>query len=118
MSDFSIHRGTDETLDLVLKDAAGQPINLTGIQNMWFTVKRRFSQVDADALMQKTLVSGIVVDNAAGGLAHVDIVPADTASLPAFAQTFHYDVKIKLGGRTEILTEGELTIDPTVTQAG
>ena len=116
MTDFSIHRGTDETLDLILKDAAGAPINLSGAPEMWFTVKKRFAMTDAEALMQKTILGGgITVDDPVNGLAHVDIVPLDTEDLPAYAQAFHYDVKIRVGGRTEILADGELTILPTVT---
>lgn len=117
MTDFSVDHGTDNTLDLVLVDGANQPLNLTGA-SIWFTAKRRYSDTDADAIIQKTVGDGITVDNAAGGLAHVTLLPEDTFDLPFYRQTFRYDVKVKSSdGISAIVARGQLTIEPAVTSA-
>lgn len=118
MSDFAITAKRGDTIDLEVavtrNDAA---VDLTGA-DCWFTAKRRLSDADADALIQKTLGSGItVIGNAADGNLLVTIDPEDTDSLTR--QTVLYcDVQLlEADGRVTTVASGTLTVELDVTRS-
>jgi hypothetical protein len=118
---LSIHRGDTETFTITLTDGAGDPLDLTGLA-ITFTAKRRVSDADEDAVIQKTDVDGIVVDaDPTSGIAVLTIEPADTADLEDL-RTLHWDVQVDdgVGGvRTPLLGRLAITADVTRTsQAG
>lgn len=94
---------------------AAVPVNITGA-SIWFTVKYRYTDADP-GLVQLTIGSGIVVTNAAGGLATVSIPNTTTALLPA-PLALVYDVKVlESSGVYSTPIFGTLTVNPAVTNA-
>ena len=49
------YRGDTKVFNLSFKDSAGQPINLTG-HELWFTMKKKESDKDDNAIIQKRVV--------------------------------------------------------------
>lgn len=78
MTYLSITRGDDGILDVVVTDRdTGDPIDLTGAE-LTFMVKRDRRDDDDDAILTKTVGSGITVSAPATGVAVVAIDAADT----------------------------------------
>lgn len=97
--------------ELVAQDITGWTI--------WFTAKRKLSDVDAAAIIAKTTASGITIQSAAGGWAIVAITAADTGALEARDVMLYFDVQIK-DANGEIHTpirRGTLLVECDVTQA-
>jgi hypothetical protein len=107
-------RGDSERYLLTITED-GEALDLTDAE-LWMTAKRRHRDPDADAVFQKTTGAGITVTDAVGGLARVDLVPGDTADLPARRVQLLFDVQVKLPG-DRVLTpiSGTLIVDPDVT---
>lgn len=116
MPDFEMFRGDSAEFELtVTKDAA--PVNLTGGQ-LRFSAKRSKDDPDADAVVSKvsTDTAQIEITNAAGGLATVKMVPADTEDLTEQTVLF-YDVQFKdATNRIFTLATGKLKVRLDVTQ--
>lgn len=76
----SMIRGTSKTLSLKVKDAAGNPVDLTG-STVYFTVKQKAK--DKYALIQKisTDIAQIEIPNPTDGIAKIYIAPEDTISM-------------------------------------
>lgn len=115
MSTLSLIRGDDRTLTVTVVDDLGAAANLTGILGMWFTVKRHQTDTDLEAVIQKSLGSGVAVTDAAGGIATVTLTAANTAS----ATGLHFwDVQVKTAaGLITTLATGSVTFDEDVTLA-
>lgn len=108
-------RGDDVTLDVIATDQ-GAPVDLTGA-GVWWTAKRRHLDADDDAVIRKTVGAGITVTNPAGGLATVDLVPADTAGL-GNSVALWWDLQVKDGaGKVRTLAAGRLVVNADVTRA-
>lgn len=78
------------------KAGAESTIEAAAIAQVRFTVKRKRSDADADAITQKSLGSGITV---AAGTNEVKITvpPAGTAAWPADTPRLYYDVQVTEG---------------------
>lgn len=117
MSILYVTRGDDEIYELTLRQANGQPLNLTGA-GLWFTVKRSHQETDAQAVVRKTIGQGITVVDAAAGRADVRLLPADTAALPGQRLTLVWDCQVKdAAGLVSTADSGQLVVEPDVTQA-
>lgn len=107
-------RGDSETYLLTITEDAA-PLDLTSAE-IWMTVKKRFGDTDDLAVFQKTTADGITITDGVGGLATVQLSPADTAGLPARRVQLLYDVQVKvLDGRVLTPIAGTLTVEPDVT---
>jgi hypothetical protein len=116
MTDISVKRGDNETLDLVVTDTdTGDPLDLTGV-SLWLTVKVQVNDPDSLAVIQKTVGSGITITDAAAGEASVSISPADTAPFPSSWEGV-YDVQLKSAGSVRTVVSGAFTITGDVTWA-
>ncbi len=85
---IEIVRGDDRLLNLTFTDDNGNAIDLTG-GTVFFTVKKQKNDLDADAIITKTVTSHT---NAAGGLSQIDLTNSDTNIT---AQTYHFDLRYK-----------------------
>jgi len=115
---ISLDRGDTDYLDLTATQADGTPQDITG-WTITFTAKRGLSDADADAVIHKTTMAGtIVITNGAGGLATVNIVPADTSGLVNRAQRFYGDLvgKDPMGGVNR-LWRGFIRVSPIATES-
>lgn len=116
---FSIEVDLGETANI---DGAvtvgGVAQNITGWL-IWFTAKRRVSDLDAAAVIQhSTITSGVTITNALSGLFTVTLAPADTSGLPEQRLKLFADIKGRDGGNNEwVLAKGTLVIRPVATNA-
>jgi hypothetical protein len=85
--DLTWTRGDSGRLDVVVKQADGEPYDLTGA-TLFLTVKNALTDADSAAVIRKEVTSH---DNAAGGLSHFDLLTTDNAT----AGTRYYDVQLK-----------------------
>lgn len=117
MSDLTVKRGDTITLAVAAKKGDGTPQSLAG-KTLAFTAKDRIDDLDAAAVISKSIGSGIVVDDAALGLAMVTIPPADTSSF-AGPRTLLWDIQMtdNATGAKITLDEGKLIVRPDVTRA-
>lgn len=96
--------------------ADGTPEPLTGA-TVWFTAKRRLTDDDAAAVITKsTTTTGVAIVDGPGGIARIELAPADTAGMGP--TTLYYDVRAKDGaGAIRRLARGRLFIRPGVRKA-
>ena len=111
----------DRTLSVTANYEAGGAADLTGAK-LWFTVKEKASDPDADALIEKrnTAAGGsdaeIKITNPTGGAAEVYLVPDDTDLMnPGI---YSYDVQVTLAdGKTYTIVRDRITFKEDVTKA-
>jgi hypothetical protein len=111
-ADLTWTRGDSGRLDVVVKQADGEPYDLTGA-TLFLTVKTALTVIDANATISKTVTAH---DDAAAGESHFDIATADNTP----AGTYFYDVQLKdatgkvytlFGGQWRVL--GDVTLRTT-----
>jgi hypothetical protein len=94
---------------------AGVAVDLTGA-SVWFTAKRHLTDADASAVFQLTVGAGIVLTNAAGGVATATILPAHTSGLTGESTRLHFDVQVKpAAGTVHTVARGALVVRADVT---
>lgn len=112
--------GDDLTIERTITSVpSGQTIT-----NAWFTVKRKISDLDASAIIQKAITSSLVA-----GVGHIDDTGADQTGHVIFYLTaaetilltpysgYFYDVQIKLSGGSISTPElGTITAYPQITR--
>src|SRR5512136_2445520 len=91
--DMTMTRGDTPVFPFSVYTTVGA-YNITGC-SFWFTAKRKVSDLDAQAIFQKTEGSGITITNGAGGLAEITLLEADTKSLANARTTLLYDLQMK-----------------------
>lgn len=126
MSNLTMYRGNDRRIlatatypeDIPDEEiTAGDPFPLTG-KTVWFTVKKQYSDIDEDALFQKSTEDGITIraepnDN----IAEITIDRADTEGIYQDS-IFHYDLQTKNeDDKVWTIAEGQLTVEASVTRA-
>lgn len=123
MSDVRINMflRDNRTLALTISDGAGAAVDLTG-SKLWFTVKTKTSDEDADAAIQKrnTAAGGgndeiEILDGPAGSVA-IYLVPADTDGVDPGIYVF--DVQTILSDdKTYTVLRGRISFKEDVTKA-
>lgn len=113
-------RGDTRTLELTIVDVDTHAVDLTDVY-LWFTAKRSLNDTDDQAILRKTsaLGGGITVTDAAGGLAKIDLVPADTIDIPGTqGLTLFWDLQSKSSSDAIVtLDEGVMVIKAGVTRS-
>lgn len=105
MSDIQMYRGDTKRLNLSVT-AGGNAYNLTNCV-LTMTVRR---YTDGPVVF----TAQAVIDDAAGGKAHVDITPQSSKSFPC--GTLVYDVELTTAdGRIYTVADGKLTVKADVT---
>jgi len=111
----------DRTLSVAADTEKGAPVDLTDAK-LWFTVKQRATDLDADALIQKRTANAggsdgeIKVITPATGKAEIYVVPADTVDMNP--GTYIYDIQVTLAnGKTYTITRDKITFKEDVTKA-
>lgn len=117
MSNITLTRGDSRTLSITVLDSDGSAADLTGA-SIWWTAKRDINDADADAIISKTVGSGITVTNAAGGLATVTIAPDDWTDAEDSDKHYVWDLQVKSDtGTVTTVASGRIIITPDVTRA-
>lgn len=116
MSDLHLTRGDSYSLSFAVTDVGGSVVNLTGY-SLWFTAKNAYTDLDAAAVMQFEISSGITVTSYSGGTGTIDIAPADWAT---YTGTGHlvWDLQAKASDDTVTTVErGRIWVrqDTTIT---
>jgi len=100
---------------------AGQVFDLSTASKIWFTAKASKTDDDSQAVIKKdTSLAGSNDITFTGATAYFDIVPADTAAFTSIEQPqkFYCDVQVKTAaGEVWTVAEGQLTLNPQITQA-
>ena len=105
---FSMTRGDAKSYRVTVKDEAGALVNLTGA-----TIIAQFRKhPHSPATISLAVGSGIVVENAAGGVFRMDIAPAMTSALGNWRQVLGFDVQVTKDGAPVTVARGTLTIEP------
>jgi hypothetical protein len=114
-ADLTWTRGDSGRLDVVVKQADGEPYDLTGA-TLFLTVKTALTVIDANATISKTVTAH---DDAEEGQSHFDITGGATPD-NLTAGTYFYDVQLKdstakvytlFGGQWRVL--GDVTLRTT-----
>ena len=115
-TDLQIGHSTHEQIQIdCFVPATGARYDLSLASKMWFTVKDDLTDLDASAIIAKTLSSGIAISSpASGGIAIVSISPTDTSALTVAQcdNVFYWDVKVKeiVGSKIKRLNYGSFKI--------
>jgi len=108
----TIDQGATFTLEVIYKDSAGTPINLTGYTA---ALQIRQNYYDDTALVTLTSPSGGIVITGATGTIDITMSSAQTASLDE--GIYVYDLEIYAGGgNITRLIQGQFTVSPEVTR--
>ena len=86
-ADLTWTRGDSGRLDVVVKQADGEPYDLTGA-TLFLTVKNALTDADAAAVIRKEVTAH---DDAEGGQSHFSIATSDNST----SGTRYYDVQLK-----------------------
>lgn len=124
MFDLEMTRGDDRILKLTAtwpealppSIAQGDPYDLSG-KALWFTAKLRKTDADANAVFQKTHLSGISVNPQKSNEARIEIKGSDTASLTKDA-VLECDAQVKDGEKVFTVASGKLRVKTDVTRTG
>lgn len=92
MAKISVVRGDDVTLNLTFKDEDGDAINITGY-TIFFTVKERLGDIDADALISKSTTTH---SNPTGGISSLELTASET-NLDEGLYYFDFQLKTSAG---------------------
>lgn len=91
----------------------GVPFNLTDVGAIKMTFKNQPTDLAADAVLSLALGSGIVIENAVGGVATAEI-PSDANILPARA--YYFDVQVETEtGEISTAISGRIMFDYSIT---
>ena len=117
MSLLTMDRGDRRSFDIALTRPDGTPLDLTAL-SLTFTAKRRLSDSDDQAVIQKTADAGIVVDaDPTTGLAVLTLEPEDTELLTDL-RTLRWDIQVDDGaGDVRTPLKGKLAIAADVTRS-
>lgn len=106
MNDLSLIRGDSSELSLTLTDNAGDPYDLTDATVI----------MTVDDLFEKSIGSGITVDDPTSGVAAITVDPADTEDAPDARCAYRYDVQVTLSdGSIKTPVRGLFVVIPDVT---
>ena len=110
---FKSFRGDTLAIDLAVT-LGGTAFDLTG-STLFFTLKRKITDLDADALVQCQTGDRLTHTNAAGGLATLRLPAADTAPMPLNIPLVA-DIQVKTAaGEIYTVASGKITFSADVT---
>lgn len=114
---LSLIRGDDEVLSVVvLQPNSTTPLDITGITSLRFTIKRKITETDAEALVALDLTDGITIDDATVGEVTIEIDSALTDSLTTnFTGVWDLQM-VDATGRIQTIKSGTVSIVRDVTR--
>jgi hypothetical protein len=113
--DLAMVRGDTPSWELSFS-RGGAPIDLVAGSLIWMSAKRALTDIDSAAVFKKSIGSGVTITDAPNGVAVVDLLAADTSTLPDTDITLYYDVQLKeLSGRITTMC-GKLHVTCDVTE--
>lgn len=113
IQDFDIDQGSNWTEQLIWKDEALDPVDLTG-----YTARLQIRRRVGSSVVQLELTTGAGI-TLGGALGTIDlaITAAQSAALPARqGKRFVYDLEMVNGSNVHRLLQGKLIVSPEVTR--
>jgi hypothetical protein len=105
---LEIYREDDASFDVAVTNPAGAAQSLAGC---YLTFTAKAAPADAVATIRKTSpAGGIVITNAAGGLARIDLLPADTTAFRYTTFLVWELLLVDAAGKNHTLAQGRLVI--------
>ena len=110
IANLIIDQGSTFTSDITVKDANGNPFNLTG-----YTAEAKLAKGYSSTRTRTTMTSTIAADPTSG-IVSLSLTPAQTTALDA-PERYVYDVEITQtsSGTVTRVIEGIITVRPNVT---
>lgn len=99
--------GDSRVIQATIQGPTGDPYNITGATITWALYAWTGSAFTGNALVTKTVGSGIAITNGAGGIFEVTLAPADSSAL---AGTYYHEAQLTLGGVVHTVFTGTITI--------
>src|SRR5688572_21453073 len=115
---LSLIRGDDEVLSVTVLEPGSttDPLDITGIQSLRFTIKRKVTDADADALVALEVGDGITIDDPSIGAVTIEIDSALTNDLTnSFSGVWDLQL-VDAVGRIQTIKKGTVVIDRDVTR--
>lgn len=114
---LSLIRGDDEVLSVVvLQPNSTTPQDISGYSTIRFTIKRKITETDLEALVALDLTDGITVDDAVNGEVTIEIDSALTDSLTTnFTGVWDLQI-VDAVGRIQTIKSGTVSIVRDVTR--
>lgn len=106
--DFELFAGDTKVLDITVKDDEGAVVDITDATIRWQLAR----SVNAPAVLQKAVGSGITISDGPNGLFEVALANADTETLKG---AFYHEAEVILPDSTiATVVTGAVTIKPTL----
>lgn len=110
MTQQSIYAGDSDRLEITIRDAAGNPVDLSGVDIVWGLARTGRSEPQ---LTKSTNDGGITVVDASAGRIDVAIAPEDTADLGGLS--YYQELQLTdANGEITTAVPDELRIKDTV----
>lgn len=107
LAKLEMTRGDTFSFDLRMTD-----VEADSIKSLYFTIKKKATDSDADAIIQKSLDDGITM--IANNIYRVRVAPEDTDNVPA--EKYAYDIQIRINDDVYTLFRGSIAINQDVTE--
>jgi len=108
LSNLSVDQGSDFSAEIVVEDSTGNVANLTGYTGAG-QIRKTYSSNTATNFV-------VVVTNAAGGLLTLSLANAVTNAMKSGRYVYDVEITETSNGEKTRVVEGQLTINPGVTQ--
>lgn len=110
MADFELISTRGDTIRILVPVTRNNaPVDLTGA-TLYFTAKRRKTDLDAEAVIQKSTLDGITITDELNGQAVIIIQPANTSFLEDEPRLYCDVEVIEANGTRTTVARGRLTI--------
>jgi hypothetical protein len=104
-ANLEMHSGNTKYIRITVKNTDLTAYDLTG-KTVDFTIKLK--KDDVAPLFTKSIGSGVVLTNAAGGILTVTISPDDTSALDE--ESYYHETKVTNGAEVVTILDGRLKI--------
>ena len=107
--DFTMYAGDTNTITVTVTDSAGAVVNITGATITWKLLEEQGGTI----ALTKTVGSGIIITNGAGGIFTIALAATDTASLLAGAY-YHEAELTDTSSNVSTILIGTLTLKESI----
>lgn len=104
--------GEDKALLFSITDASDDPQDITGWAISWM-VKRRKTHPDADAIVVKTVGSGITLTSPTTGVLSITVSDTDVAAIVG-GNLYYHELKRTDAGFETVLSQGQFVLNQAV----
>ncbi len=112
VANFTLHAGDDTTLDITVRDEAGDPVDIT-LCGLFWALSR---VLGSTSILVKEIADGLTVTNASAGQFDIELESDDTQALHG---TYYHEARMVDGtGAVSTILSGSVTVEQTQLQGG